>query len=334
MPQNAIDVKQENIRSVLWSLYPDKCASGKAVTQMTGLSFATVNPSPNALVRSGKVLPGDTLPSSGGRPSQTYRFNRNFAHVLALSVGVRAGHNCLHACVCDLCGETVWETDWTFEDITLDSLECVVDACLSEDPIIHVLAVSLPGTALNGTVLTSDYPALAGLPLTQHLEQKYHLLTLLENDVNAAVFGFSQNIGQASATAGIYFPKHFNPGAGFVIDGKILTGAGGYAGEIGLIPLGFEWTALDYENTLEISAAITQLIGIISCVINPHQIILYGDFFSEPVRAAIQTALRAQEQHGLFPPLTFKQDLKSDILSGLFAQSLAAYRNEPARGLS
>ena len=333
MAQNAIHVKQDNIHSVLWSLHSCKSASSKTLSQMTGLSFATVNNILNALVKTGEALPGQTLPSSGGRPSQTYLFNANFAHLLMLSVGVQAGAHSAQACVCNLNGETVLKIERYFDDINLSSIECVIDACLSKDPTIRVLVLSLPGAAFNGSVLTNDYPALEALPITRHLEEKYQRLSLLENDVNAAVLGFSQRIKQPSTTAGIYFPKCFNPGAAFVIDGKILTGAGGFAGEVGLIPLEVEWTTLDYDNPFEISAAIVKLIGIICCVLNPHHIVLYGDFFSDAVRAALCTASQTQDLCRIFPPLTCKQDLNSDMMRGLFAQAISAYRNETARCL-
>ena len=157
---NAIDVKQNNVHIVLQALSSIKTSTTKDLAQMTGLSFATVGNILNTLVESGQVLLGEQIPSAGGRPSQAYIFNAEFAHVLALSARVQKGKNIIHACVGNLNGETIWQTEQCFESIKLTSFEALVDSCLKAYPTIRILSFSLPGVEHNGVIISNDYAEL------------------------------------------------------------------------------------------------------------------------------------------------------------------------------
>lgn len=327
MGVNMFDMKQRNAHTVLWSLCARKSATIRDLAQRTGLSFATVGNILTHFVESGEVLPGGQVSDTGGRPSQAYAFNAEYAHVLALSVRVRSGKHLIHACVGNLYGEVVWQVEQCFDAIRLASFECMADACLRAYPTIRMLSFSLPGVERDGVILFNDYKELEGTTFADHFQKKYCLPVRIENDVNAAVFGYGKNVEPASILVGIYFPRYFNPGAGMLIDGKVLKGAGGCAGEVALLPLGIDWLSMDYENAQEVGPAITRLIGVVCGIVNPHRVVLYGDFFTDAVKKAIQEAIPAQAARDLFPPIAYQNDLNADIIAGLIAQAVSAYRS-------
>ena len=96
---NMLDVKQVNAEVVLWELWALRTASVKELSQRTGLSFATVASILSGFVETGEVVLGGRLSGTGGRPSQAYVFNAEFAHILALSAQVRNGTHLIRSSV-------------------------------------------------------------------------------------------------------------------------------------------------------------------------------------------------------------------------------------------
>ncbi len=321
-----IDMKQSNAQTVLWTLCSCRTSTIKDLTQMTGLSFATVGNILNSFVESGEVTLGEMHSTTGGRPSQAYTFNAEFAHVLALSLRVQNENNIITACVGNLYGEQVWQTEQLIDKVQLTSFEAMIESSLSLYPRIKILSFSLPGVERNGVIITNDYKELEGILFSDHFQKKYQLPVLIENDVNAAVSGYGRNKKSMSVIVGIYFPKDFGPGSGIMIDGKILKGASGYAGEVNLLPLGIDWVSLNYDDPQEIGTAITKLISVFGGTINPDQVVLYGDFFTDSIKDAIDQEISSKDIRDIFPPIDYQSDLNTDIITGSITQAVAAYQ--------
>lgn len=324
---NMIDMKQNNAHTVLWTLCSCKTATIKELAEKTGLSFATVGNTLNQFVKSGEVTLGETVSATGGRPSQAYDFNAEYAHMMAMSVRVRGGKNVICSCVGNLYGETIWKTEQFFEHIDLTCFEQMTESCLHMYPTIRVLAFSLPGVERDGVIISNDYTELKGLSFTEHFQKKYGRSVVVENDVNVAVLGYGKTIAPTSVLVGIYFPKYFNPGAGILINGKVLKGAGGYAGEVSILPLGFDWLSIDYADPQQTGSAISRLISVFCSVVNPEHMVLYGDFFTDALKKTIQREIPSQAIRNIFPSLDYAGDLDSDIISGLFTLAVSAYQS-------
>ncbi len=326
MGVNMLDMKQSNALTVLWALRSCKTSTIKEIAQITGLSFATVCNVLNGFVESGEVILGDMHSATGGRPSQAYTFQAEYAHVLALSTRIRNGKNIISASVGNLYGEVVWKIEQSFDTIQLTSFEAMIESSLQAYPSICIVAFSLPGIERNGVILINDYQELVGISFAEHFQTKYQLSVVIENDVNTAVFGYSRKTEAVSVIVGIYFPRAFGPGAGTVIDKIILKGSKGFAGEVCLLPIGIDWLSVNYENPLEVGAAISKLISIFCGTINPDRVVLYGDFFNDAIIEAIQQEAPSQEIRNIFPDIDYTSDLDEDIISGLFALALSEYQ--------
>ncbi len=327
MSINMFDMKKSNAQTVLWALCSCKTSTIKDLAQTTGLSFATVGNILNKFVENGEAILGEQVSTTGGRPSQAYTFNAEYAHVLALSAQVRNGENIIHACIGNLYGEIVWQTEQCFGSIQLASFDAMIDLSLQAYPTIRTLSFSLPGVEHDGIIIANDYKELEGISFPDHFQYKYHMPVVVENDVNTAVSGYGRNINSASVIVGIYFPKYYNPGAGIMIDGKILKGASGYAGEFACLPLGIDWLSIDYANPREAGPAIAKVISTFSGIVNPSHIVLYGDFFTEDLKETIRQIIHTQDTRGIFPSITYKCDLNSDIMSGLIIQAISIYQS-------
>lgn len=324
---NMLDLKKSNAQTVLWKLRDLRAATIKELAQLTGLSFATVANILAGFVEEGQVLLGEMQSGTGGRPSQTYLFNAEFSHLLAVSVQVKDGKNVILACVGNLYEEIVWRTEQYLSEIELSSLEAVVELALESYPSISILAFSLPGVEHQGVILTIDYEDLEGVMFSQHFYDKHGLPVLVENDVNAALYGYSKMINSASVNVGIYFPRYFNPGAAILVDGKVLKGAHGFAGEVRHLPIDIDWPTLDYDDPEMVGAAIVKLIKVFGYIVNPDHLILYGDFFTESVRQVIELSLPKHATHDLIPSPVYTNDLESHIMTGLMAQAVEIYKS-------
>lgn len=297
---------------------------------MAGLSYATVGNILSDLVASNQVFASTPVTPTGGRPLKVYTFNAEYAHVLALSARVRNGKNIIHARVGNLFANAIWQTEQCFDSIGLTSFEAMLELCLRAYPTIRVLSFSVPGVERNGTVLHNAYKDLVGVSFVEYFQSKYQLPAIVENDVNAAVYGYSRRLEPTSVIVGMYFPKSF-PGAGIMVDGKILKGADGYAGEIALMPAGINWVTMDYENPQEIGPAIARMIGIVCSILNPNHIVLYGDFFTDALQETIHQIIQTQAIRDIFPFVNYQSDLDGDISSGLIARATSVYRHRSGR---
>lgn len=330
---NMLDMKQSNARTVLSALYSCKTATIKEIAMITGLSFATVGNILNSFVESGEVILGEMHSTTGGRPSQAYSFHGEYAHVLAISAQVRDGKNILFACIGNLYRDEVWKTEQSFEVIRLSSFETMLDLCLTQYPSIRIVSFSLPGVERDGVIVMNDYKELEGLAFSEHFQKKYQIQVIIENDVNAAILGYGKQLSSLPVIVGIYFPKQFPPGAGIMIDGKVLKGYCGYAGEVGLLPIGIDWVTLDYNNPCEVGAAIAKLISIFCGIINPDHVVLYGNFLSEAYVESVLKEIPPSPLRTIFPSVNIQSDLDHDIITGLIALAVAAYQNEPGANI-
>ncbi len=329
---NMLDMKQSNAQTVLWKLCSCKTSTVRDLAQSTGLSYATVGNILNDFVRSGEVMLGEMLSATGGRPSQFYSFNAEHAYVLALSARTRESKHSICASVGNLYGEVVWQTEQYFEDIQLMSFENMIDLALHTYPAISILSCSLPGVERDGVIIINDYTKLQGVSFIKHFQEKYHLPVIIENDVNAAVSGYGKNAETDSAIVGIYFPRYFSPGAGIIIDSKVVKGFCGFAGEISLSPIGVDWLSVDYEKPQEVGLAISRLISVFCGILNPRHVVLYGDFFTEAVKKMIMEGIPTEALRNIFPHIIYKDDLEFDIMTGLMTQAVSVYQSGLRRG--
>ena len=122
-------------------------------------------------------------------------------------------------------------------------LEVLVETskeCLEKLPASELKAISLavPATvdACRGILLDApNLPELNGFEIVSALEERVGARVLLENDANAAAIGESWMGAAKDFDTSIMVTLGTGVGGGIIIDGKILRGPDGTAGEIGHI---------------------------------------------------------------------------------------------------
>ena len=126
----------------------------------------------------------------------------------------------------------------------LDDIEAFVAAigemlALSPAPKDATVAISTTGVIDPGTgcIKVANIPCIDGLPIAQILSQRLRRPVVIGND--ADLFALAEAKAGAGQGHRIVFGAILGTGVGggLVIDGKVVNGAGGYAGEWGHAPI-------------------------------------------------------------------------------------------------
>jgi hypothetical protein len=225
--------------------------------------------------------------------------------------------------VINLFGVCVRRIEAFIDNIQVSSFCRYIDALLEDFPTVGAIGFGLPGVEENGLIQSNDYGDLVGDAFMEYYRHKYGVPVLFINDVNAAVKGcFARLSPKSTCLVGIYFPRTFPPGAGLVINGEIYTGAHHYAGEIGHLISGFDWTRVNYSDASVVCKAVAELLAMYCRIVAPSQFILYGDFFSEAHMLAIKANAQAL-LHQSFPVnVSFVSNFGSDVELGMILSVL------------
>ena len=121
----------------------------------------------------------------------------------------------------------------------LEFVACLVDEARTSGHPVQGLGVGVPGAVEESTGRISpdiqNIPALANVPLRSVLQEATGLRVVVDNDVNALclaewTFGQAQRLRHVAMIA-----VGTGVGGGLILNGALVRGASGYAGEIGHI---------------------------------------------------------------------------------------------------
>lgn len=166
-------------------------------------------------------------------------------------LGVDLGGTTLRAAVADATGRLVGERTEPADDPDARYFAQRVRRLATEltDGEPDAIAVGLPGPVTAGGELghVVNAPALSGAPIRELLQGEFDAPVVVENDVNLAALGESRR-GRAVARNLVFIAVGTGVGMGVIADGRLLRGAHGGAGELGLMPLGPDEIAPDPDE--------------------------------------------------------------------------------------
>lgn len=96
------------------------------------------------------------------------------------------------------------------------------------------IGIGVPGIVdKQGTVLFAPNLNWSNISLKQHIEEKFKLPVLIENEANAGAYGEKQLGAGQSFQDIIYVSAGIGIGAGIILNGELYQGKNGYSGELG-----------------------------------------------------------------------------------------------------
>lgn len=329
---NTLQVKRMNVELVKQTLKAQGPGTKSAMAAATRLSVATCGTILNELVAAGEVFELEQDETNGGRPAKLYQYNADFGRVLCLLVRTEGGGHSISWSTVNLLGELILEDTQKLEHIDMDTIDELIGKRMDESANVMAIGIGIPGVAHRGIIGVCDAPELAGKPLGPYFEEKFGVPVLVENDMNMTVYGFyhAQEYEEENTLSVVTFPRDHFPGAGFIVEGRMLTGNTTFGGEVSFLPFGLtreeQLRLLETEDGF-IKLATHTLVSIIA-IINPAVIAITGDVpRAEHLKALREGCLKdIPEEH--MPELIIQNNTHAEYMKGMVTATLEslAYR--------
>jgi predicted NBD/HSP70 family sugar kinase len=230
------DSRRHHRALLLQHLFGDGPASRADLARTTGLARVTVSDLVGELIAEGLVEElGAPAESRVGKPPILVGLAADSAHIVALDLSV---DDTMTGAVINLAGEVKARRELTLAGLKGDDAVAVVHRLaaeligLADRPVLGI-GVGSPGVVdADGTVIAAPNLGWADVPLAAGLREALHLPVFVANDANAAVLG-EHTFGDTGDGGLMVIRVGTGVGAGLVLEGSLLHGSRGAAGEIG-----------------------------------------------------------------------------------------------------
>lgn len=235
------DIIQEMNRSLLIRLLRREGNCSRVhLAHLTNLKQATVTNIVNDFISWELVRETGFLSGNKGRRSIGIEVNTERYRV----IGVRLARKYFSVGTFDLTGKPHYQVRRKIakEDAPEEIFERILNEiekmlAKEQDKDVLVIGVSLPGPFIKkeGRIaLMTEVAGWSNIQIESRLEQTFHLPIVMEQDANAAVLAqlwHNKEVDQADMV--VYVAAGQGIGAGILVDGELLRGTMGMAGEIG-----------------------------------------------------------------------------------------------------
>lgn len=242
-------MRRINAGRILTELREGGPQSRAGLARATGLSKPAVNALVEDLVDQGYVAPTEqaSATTGPGRPARLYTFRTDMGYV----VGADIGANKLAVVLANLAGEVVASRRVETSTVASSGPEAVLrllvatieEVCAEVEIRAEQLKRAVIGTPgvvhPDGTVHT--VPQLAGWEgyrLQAALTSAVGCPVEVEREVHLSLMAERWHGASQGLTNALYVQVGVGVGAGLLVNGDVVRGANGAAGEIGLMPLG------------------------------------------------------------------------------------------------
>ncbi|NTF30470.1 ROK family protein [Rhizobium skierniewicense] len=238
-------LRQISVRAAMDVLLQEGPTSRATLAKKTGLSKQTMSEVIRALEESGWVRVNGIISGKVGRSAVTYEV----AEASGYAVGVDLGATTIRIAVVSVSGTIVHESDHPTDgragEALIGHVHDLVQKNLQFAGIgfekILLAAVATPGVVdpVSGYLALAPNMAETGrLDVVRQLNDALGCQVVIENDVNAAVLGEAWKGCAARLETAVFIALGTGIGLGMLVNGKLVKGARGAAGEISYLPIG------------------------------------------------------------------------------------------------
>ncbi|MFE9692783.1 ROK family protein [Micromonospora sp. NPDC005806] len=221
--------------SVISAARQVRLLSRAELTELTGLSPATLTPLVRDLIAEGYLIERGPGASRAGRPRTMLEFNPRAELVAAVALEPSR----ISCEIADSDGAVVAHRTVRLTGDIVD-LICKAVPELAGDalPALRGVAIAAPGVSSGGAVrLAPSVGLVEARPVGESVQRRLGVPVVVDNDVNLMAAG--EHAAGAGADVADLLLLHVADGigAGLVLDGQVRRGSGGAAGEVGFLPL-------------------------------------------------------------------------------------------------
>ena len=309
MPEKNIlkDIRLKNLSDIFQVLRKSGPCSLAQLTEQTDGGLTTVKKCVMQAMEFGMVLEGDTADSTGGRKAKLYELNHDYQYFLFIIVD----NNDLICKICDFGFHIKKEFTRTFIlHHLLDSVYGLIDDALAEYEISTV-CLALPCVLHDGIVMDWYYnPSVVGLNIKKEIEQKYDINVIVQNDMKLTAIGECACAGKNIVNIATVQFGHNGIGVGETVNGELLTGSAGFAGEVG-------YTEDIRKSIMGISFP-AKIVRNIIIYLNPQLIVFYRSQRQNQFEKIFDTAVRKLPKYAL-PEFKVSDEYSESIVRGFIS---------------
>lgn len=296
------DLHAENLKAVRRCFFAGGELSVSDIMKRTGLSHGASLNAVRRLSENGEVVLSSKTGNTVGRKTHLYKLNSTYIKMLQVLIIRKKENVAIQASLCDLSGKQMDTVIHETPTQNMAMMCSVIDEMMDRHKDIGIILVSTPGVCENGVIrnMTAE-PIDAG----RHIEEKWKIPYVIENDVNTACIGFSQEYPQYRDAAFIYQADTTMFGCGLVINGDIYRGFANAAGELRWFPF------MRYTENRTAGGLLKEQILSVAALLNPPVIGYCSD--------AIASDITFDDDFNdrLMPEIVRKDDLLSLQSAGL-----------------
>lgn len=310
-------MKEINLNLVRQAMRREETATKPQLAAWTKLSVVTVNALVKELHDRGEVFEDATAASSGGRPALTYRYNYDYSLALVMHIKESGGQELVASAIVNLENRILQQEQYVSPVFEWQKFYETIERLLGAYPSVKIIGIGIPGQVVNGEITVTSHRELTGYRVMEEIERQFGIPVLIENDVNAAIGGYcaGHNEGLEGCVAGIYFPGKYPPGMGICLDGNIVKGKNGMAGEIKFLPLELDWYGpLDRQTFAE---AVCVIIRCVNAIIAPDKVVLYQDRLESEDWERAWAAYRLEHPMPTYPEVVVQDTFQLDFEAGM-----------------
>jgi len=234
-------VREFNLSIILNALRDRSPVSRASLATATGLNKTTVSSLVQQLIDANFVSEiGAGRTEEMGRPGILLELNPRAGCIIGAEIGV----DFISVIVTDFAAEIMWrhleqiDTHSTQESIigrTLEVIKNGIEQTRGRCKAMLGLGLGLPGIVDvgSGTLLFAPNLGWRNVPIREILQGEFDFPVYVDNEANMATLGESYFGVARGAKNVLYVSAGVGLGGGIVLDGHILSGTAGFAGEVG-----------------------------------------------------------------------------------------------------
>ncbi|MGN0536125.1 MAG: ROK family protein [Eubacterium sp.] len=301
------NIRNKNLSDILRVLRKKGPCSLAQLTENIDGGLTTVKKCVMQAAGYGMIKEGDTELSTGGRKAKLYLINKEYQYFLFLIID----NDNLYCKIYDFCFETVEEYSLHFKmDECLDCMYQSIDDAVKKY-CLGTVCMSLPCVIKNGTIVDWYYNISAvGTNVKKEIENKYAVNVIVQNDMNLTVMG--ENVKNRAVTGNIATVQlgHNGFGVGEMVNGHLLEGNNGFAGEVG-------YTNDKLKSITGISFP-AKIVRNIIIYLNPELIVFYRSEKQISYEQIIDAAVKGLPEYAV-PHFEISEEYHNSIITGFIS---------------
>lgn len=323
--RNTTYVKKVNKELIRQYLKEVDSATNAEIASVTKLSVSTSSNILNELIDTKEVMICDEIESNGGRPARRYYYNPDYEYEICMYAQVSDTQKTISYVVFDSIGKEL-----EFEKIVADCVDAdfvldIIERLVEKYRHIGVIGFGVPGITEGGVIKESDIKELEGVNLQQRIKEKHDVFVQISNEMNYMVYGYYKNVPSATNAVIAYlaFAGGECPGCGFVVGGRVVNGANGFAGEVKyLFPRDEAGRTVIFNHGDDMVKAATDIMIPIISIMNPEIVVVTGSLIEKEYIESIKKGCKTIIPEDYLPEFIYRGDSTKDYIKGLLELTL------------